>query len=270
MRLLIFPSFSQPPLLRRGKPLVSQYRLRQWYPISFHSKRPPGYSVYRFGGFSSKCSVVDVDVDASSIATEDETSEDLTSCSNTLSPLASDIFYSASFKSLKEDDCINSLLREVPVLTKDEQAALAATPAHPAGLYALYASFLVGNMVEQLWNFAWPTAVATLHTSLLPVAFVGFFAKLSVFIGAPLVGNLMDHFPRIPAYHSLNIIQTAAQLLSAAMIIHALSRASCSSASTMLFQPWFIVLVAVGAIERLAGLALGVTVEREWVVLVIG
>ncbi|KAL0920063.1 hypothetical protein M5K25_009170 [Dendrobium thyrsiflorum] len=271
MRLLIFPSFSQPPLLRRGRPLVSQYRLRQWYPISFHSKRPP-----RFGGFSSKCSVVDVDVDASSIAMEDEISEDLTSCSNTLSPLASDIFYSASFELLKEDDCINSLLREVPVLTKDEQAALAATPAHPAGLYvkgfcpALYASFLVGNMVEQLWNFAWPTAVATLHTSLLPVAVVGFFAKLSVFIGAPLVGNLMDYFPRIPAYHSLNIIQTAAQLLSAAMIIHALSRASCTSASAMLFQPWFIVLVAVGAIERLAGLALGVTVEREWVVLLAG
>ncbi|KAH0463180.1 hypothetical protein IEQ34_007762 [Dendrobium chrysotoxum] len=132
MRLLIFPSFSQPPLLRRGRPLVSQYRLRQWYPISFHSKRPPGYSLYRLGGFSSKCSVVDVDVDASSIAMEDETSEDLTSCSNTLTPLASDIFYSDSFKLLEKDDCINSLLREVPVLTKDEQAALAATPAHPA------------------------------------------------------------------------------------------------------------------------------------------
>ncbi|KAK8954834.1 hypothetical protein KSP39_PZI001614 [Platanthera zijinensis] len=202
---------------------------------------------------------------------EDETSKDLTSaCSNNLSPLASDIFDSASFKLLKEDDCINSLLRKVQVLTKEEQDALAATAAHPAGLYALYASFLVGNIVEQVWNFAWPAAVATLYPSLLPVAIVGFFSKLSIFLGAPLVGNLMDHFPRIPAYHSLNIIQTVAQLLSAAMIIHAHSSTPCTSASAVLLQPWFILLVVVGAIERLAGLALGVTVEREWVVLLAG
>lgn len=202
---------------------------------------------------------------------EDETSKDLTSgCSNKVSPLASNIFDSTSFKLLKEDDCINSLLRQVPVLSKEEQDALAATPAHPAGLYALYVSFLVGNVVEQVWNFAWPAAVATLHPSLLPVAIVGFFAKVSIFIGAPFVGNLMDHFPRIPAYHSLNVIQTAAQLLSAAMIIHALSSAPCTYASSVLLQPWFILLVVVGAIERLAGLALGVTVEREWVVLLAG
>ena len=43
---------------------------------------------------------------------------------------------------------------------------------------ALYASSLAGNLVEQLWNFAWPAAVAVLHPSLLPVAVLGFFAKV--------------------------------------------------------------------------------------------
>jgi MFS family permease len=84
--------------------------------------------------------------------------------------------------------------------------------------------------VEQLWNFAWPAALAILHRSLLPVAIVGFFTKvlailiypreslsqysdlfsvvqLSVFIGAPIVGKLMDHFPRIPMYTALNAVQ---------------------------------------------------------------
>lgn len=96
---------------------------------------------------------------------------------------------------------------ELPVLSEGELHTIAATPAHPAGLYALYASYLFGNLVEQLWNFAWPAALAILHPSLLPVAIVGFFTKLSVFIGAPIVGKLMDHFPRIPMYTGLNAVQ---------------------------------------------------------------
>lgn len=37
----------------------------------------------------------------------------------------------------------------------------------------------------------------------------------------------------------------------------------------MLPSPWFVVLVLAGAIERLSGLALGVAMERDWVVLVV-
>lgn len=47
MRLAIYSSCSQPPLLQRGRPLVSQYRRRQGYAISIHGKMPPGLSVYR-------------------------------------------------------------------------------------------------------------------------------------------------------------------------------------------------------------------------------
>lgn len=97
------------------------------------------------------------------------------------------------------------------VLSAGEQESLAATPAHPKGLYgiifllsvifhffcilsnncnngnvlsycclipAMYACYLFGNLVEQLWNFAWPAALSILHPSLLPVAVVGFFTKV--------------------------------------------------------------------------------------------
>lgn len=43
---------------------------------------------------------------------------------------------------------------------------------------AFYASCLAGNFVEQLWNFAWPSAIALIHPSLLPVAVMGFFTKV--------------------------------------------------------------------------------------------
>jgi len=54
--------------------------------------------------------------------------------------------------------------------------------------------------VEQLWNFAWPSAIALIHPSLLPVVVMGFFTKVAIIVGCPLVGKLMDHFPRLSVY----------------------------------------------------------------------
>lgn len=62
--------------------------------------------------------------------------------------------------------------------------------------------------------------------------------------------------------------QAAAQLLSASMVIYAFT-VPRTSASSILLRPWFIVLVGAGAIERLFGVALGVAMERDWVVLVV-
>lgn len=62
--------------------------------------------------------------------------------------------------------------------------------------------------------------------------------------------------------------QVAAQLISAGMIIHGFSTIRPNSSPAILLQPWFVVLVMASAIERIAGLALGVTMERDWVVLV--
>lgn len=41
-----------------------------------------------------------------------------------------------------------------------------------------------------------------------------------------------------------------------------------TTVSSVLVQPWFGVLVMALAVERLSGLALGVAMERDWVVLV--
>ncbi|KAI5326311.1 hypothetical protein L3X38_035385 [Prunus dulcis] len=226
----------------------------------------------RFNGFSSRCSITNTDLHFSHVATENEVQEETSAaepdCSVSIVNLNSDMLETESLSLLTEDTYVDSLLTTLPVLSKEEQHTLAATPAHPMGLYALYASCLAGNLVEQFWNFAWPSAIALIYPSLLPVAFMGFFSKLAIIAGCPLVGTLMDHFPRVPAYNCLNIIQTTAQLLSAAMIIHAHSVPP--SVSSLLLRPWFIVLVLAGAVERLSGVALGVAMERDWVVLLAG
>jgi len=67
--------------------------------------------------------------------------------------------------------------------------------------------------VEQLWNFAWPSAIALIHPSLLPVAVMGFFTKVTTIVGGPLVGKVMDHFPRMHAYNCLTVVQASCLMI---------------------------------------------------------
>ncbi|CAM0949580.1 unnamed protein product [Alopecurus aequalis] len=232
----------------------------------------PGVGALRLDDSVRKCYVTNIEVDVGNV-NEEEAFDDHPSlppgCSIPVVHILGDVLDSSPFA--PHDSTPHPIdFEELPVLSEGEQHTLAATPAHPAGLYALYASYLFGNLVEKLWNFAWPASLAILHPSLLPVAIVGFFGKLSVFVGAPIVGKLMDHFPRIPMYTGLTALQVATQLISAAMVIYAMKNVGHASTSALLLRPWFIALVAAGAIERLAGLALGVSMERDWVVLLAG
>lgn len=57
-------------------------------------------------------------------------------------------------------------------------------------------------------------------------------------------------------------------LLSAYFLASALQSGATVgvSARAMFLQPWFLLLVIGGAVERLTGLASGVAIERDWVV----
>ncbi|CAL1393214.1 unnamed protein product [Linum trigynum] len=242
---------------------------RRWLTPGFRSP-----ASCRIRNFQSKCSNVNSDVQFSHAVAEDEffTNEGSSIQDDFLPPIVqlnTEILETPSFGLLVETTDADGLLLALPVLSEEEQNALAATPAHPAGLYAFYANVVTGNIVERLWEFAWPSAIALLHPSLLPVAVMGFFAKSALLVVGPLLGKFMDYYPRVPAYISLNVVQAAAQVLSATMIIHAHTMATTSSSSVVL-RPWFAVLVLAGAIEKLCGVALGIANERDWVVQLAG
>ncbi|KAH1138251.1 hypothetical protein GLYMA_10G146600v4 [Glycine max] len=250
-KIPIRQTHSSSPIRHR---IPSGRRLNLYYPRTSH----------RFACFGSKCSLTDTDVHLVHVTTD----EDEAQGRGVVEPHCPVPFVKLNTDIL-ETESLNLLAEATFVLSEEEQHALSATPAHPAGLHAFYASCLTANVVEQLWNFAWPSAIALIHPSLLPVAVMSFFTKVAIIVGGPLVGKLMDHFPRVSAYNCLTIVQAAAQLLSAAMIIRAHS-VQPTSFSTLLLRPWFVILVSAGAIERLCGVALGVANERDWVVLLAG
>ncbi|KAM0914915.1 hypothetical protein ACQ4PT_011187 [Festuca glaucescens] len=185
--------------------------------------------------------------------------------------LSSDILR-AELSLLKDEKAPSPLLTTLPSLQKGNsgEGHLESTPDYPSALNALYAACLAGNATENLWNFTWPAAVATLHQSLLPVAVLGFFTKLVVFVAGPLVGDLVSSLPRIPAYRSLTVIQTVAHLVSAAMVMHAFTLPRASTALELLLRPWFAVLVASTAVDRLSCVSLGIIAERDFVVQLAG
>jgi hypothetical protein len=94
--------------------------------------------------------------------------------------LSSDILQT-ELSLLKDDDVPasgSSLLAAVERKDGGCDRLLGETAAYPGAMAALYAACLAGNVTEQLWNFTWPAAIATLHPSLLPVAVLGFFTKV--------------------------------------------------------------------------------------------
>ncbi|PQP96115.1 solute carrier family 40 member 3 chloroplastic [Prunus yedoensis var. nudiflora] len=190
----------------------------------------------RFHGFSSRCSITNTDIHFSHVATENEVQEET---------------------SAAEPDC--------SIVSDDTARFIKRGAAYPCSYSGPSNGIICWEFSGATLEFCLALAIALIYPSLLPVAFMGFFSKLAIIAGGPLVGTLMDHFPRVPAYNCLNIIQATAQLLSAAMIIHAHSVPP--SVSPLLLRPWFIVLVLAGAVERLSGVALGVAMERDWVVL---
>ncbi|XP_065852930.1 solute carrier family 40 member 3, chloroplastic [Euphorbia lathyris] len=262
-------SIRQTPL---SAPQASRIRhsliARRW--LNFYSVSTSS----RSSNLKSRCSITNSDLQCGQILTDDEVKEHVSGvepdCAAPIVHIKSEILETEPLSLLAEATYVDNLLTALPVLSEEEQNALAATPAHPVGLYSLYATSLAGNLVEQLWNFAWPSAIALIYPSLLPVAVMGFFTKVAIIIGGPLIGKLLDYSPRIPSSIALNTVQVAAQLLSAAMIIHAHTVSTTTSASSILLRPWFLVLVVAGAIDRLCGIALGVALERDWVVLLAG
>ncbi|KAK6121071.1 hypothetical protein DH2020_045164 [Rehmannia glutinosa] len=272
--------------LRRPRLWLNPHFAPPRYPLHFFSCPQAGLAHF------VRCTHTNSD-GCNSVAT-DEVHEDTTSldsdCSVPVVHLKSDSLETEGLN-LLGDTYAGTILTELPVLSDEEQNAVAATPAHPAGLYVPWLGIWLNS-----FGISWPAAIALIHPSLLPVAVMGFFVKvfvhinsqgfqnkkqvgltidapaseqLAVIVGGPLVGKLMDHFPRVPAYNCLTVIQVAAQLLSVGMIIHA-HNIHPSYVSSVLVQPWFVVLVIALAVERLSGLALGVAMERDWVVLLAG
>jgi hypothetical protein len=82
---------------------------------------------------------------------------------------------------LENEAVVEVLLPTMQVQSLEEQEKLAATPAHPEGLYALFGSYFASCLVEHTWRFAWPAVIAVMHHTLLPVAVVSFVSQ----VGSP-------------------------------------------------------------------------------------
>ncbi|CAK9145862.1 unnamed protein product [Ilex paraguariensis] len=89
--------------------------------------------------FNSRCSMSNADV-LNHIIPDEEVEEDISAaassdCSVSIVHLKSDILESEALNLLGEGTYVDTLLTTLPVLSEEEQNAIAATPAHPAGLY---------------------------------------------------------------------------------------------------------------------------------------
>lgn len=127
------------------------------------------------------------------------------------------------------------------------------------------------NLIQLITWFKKFYAFSTLCAVIWPTSFLAIIFILPIWRIEDT--NIKPNRPFISLFYlwSCNIClvhQASAQLLSAGMIIQAhMVRASLET--SVLMRPWFFILVLAGAVEKLSGVALGVAVERDWVVLVL-
>uniref|UniRef100_M0ZSI5 Ferroportin protein family n=1 Tax=Solanum tuberosum TaxID=4113 RepID=M0ZSI5_SOLTU len=124
-------------LTLRQAPLTSSssFRIRPLTPRF----RPltPRFTTQRLGSFNTRCSInTDVLTD---IATDQEVRDDVATddcgCTIPVLHLKSDILETEALNLLAKGTFVDTLLTTLPVLSEEEQNIIAATPAHPAGLY---------------------------------------------------------------------------------------------------------------------------------------
>lgn len=136
-----------------------------------------------------------------------------------------------------------------------------------AALFPLYTEYLLACLTERTWRFAVPLILSTRPDSMSAVAIVGFIGQLACFLIGPIIGNVLDNLPRYTGLITFTVLQALAISLQSVLLWGLTSNPSTQS---LLMNPMFVGLCFVQVLDRLAALATDVSVERDWIVRLVG
>ena len=136
-----------------------------------------------------------------------------------------------------------------------------------AALLPLYVEYLLACLTERTWRFAVPLILSTRQDSMSIVAIVGFVGQLACFLLGPIIGNVLDNLPRYRGLITFTVVQALAISLQSVLLWGLTSK---PSPPAFLLDPFFLGLCFVQVLDRLAALATDVSVERDWIVRLVG
>ena len=153
-------------------------------------------------------------------------------------------------------------------------------PKHPRSLGLLYVFYGTICVVERTWRFAIPLLMGRLlcgdavpskegmDVAYESVAVVGFWAQTFMFSSGMWIGGIIDSIPRKQLLRWVLCIQSVAVIASCLFLL-------CASPGNVNLQTFrsswlFKGLAATCIIERLSALGSDVSLERDWVVVLVG
>lgn len=136
-------------------------------------------------------------------------------------------------------------------------------------VHCLYWSHFLSRWGDRMWEFAvglfmiqvWPN-------SLLLVAIYGLVETASVATLGVLVGNLVDKCPRLRMVQFSLGIQNGSVVAAGLAVVMLLLHPWATPGGFSVFVMLVVIVNVFGAISALAGMAMDVVVERDWVVLI--
>lgn len=119
-----------------------------------------------------------------------------------------------------------------------------------------------------MWAFAIPLFLLELDTSSLALAAVyGLVTCATVLMFGPLVGGWIDKTRRLQAVQISLIIQNSFVILSSVLLL-------INRVYSKTFAPWVILIkigsISFGAVSYLASQAMGIIIQKDWIVVVSG
>lgn len=154
------------------------------------------------------------------------------------------------------------------------EAALTRPVVRRRSYHRLYASHLLAQFGDRLWQFAVPILFSSIWTdTLLPSAFFSFFLYIVKLLCVPAIGRCVDTTDRLRLIVRSTFGQMMCMFMSALLLVGLAKSVEASGArfgENGLDLMLLVALIAVGIVGDLFNVAGKLGIEKDWVVVIAG
>ncbi|XP_075464530.1 ferroportin-like isoform X1 [Ascaphus truei] len=139
--------------------------------------------------------------------------------------------------------------------------------------FLLYLSHALSTWGDRMWHFAVSIFLVELYGySLLLTAVYGLVVSGSVLLLGAIIGDWVDRNPRLKAARSSLIVQNVSVILCGIILMMIfMNKAQLMAAqNSWLLTSCYILVIIIASIANLGSTATGITIERDWIVVVAG
>ncbi|XP_063285524.1 solute carrier family 40 member 1-like [Pelobates fuscus] len=141
-----------------------------------------------------------------------------------------------------------------------------------SAIFFLYLGHALSTWGDRMWHFAVSVFLVELYVnSLLLTAVYGLVVSGSVLLLGAIIGDWVDRNPRLKAAQTSLIVQnTSVTICGIILMVIFMYKAELTAQNNWILTLCYALVIIIASIANLGSTATGITIERDWVVVVAG